>query len=185
MKAAAGAKTEMANLTALEPVSYMGPIAEDTTRGHLAIWTKVPRSNANKSGRPKGLNCRSLHCGPTARRDRRDGKGMGALHRDRRPVERTADPSTAVGMTKGRGGASIRSSCRLREPQIPAVGTTKGWVVALHQDRMLIERTADPSTSVGMTKEWVVALHQDSQTGPPPGLLARLWLASQRFQESN
>jgi hypothetical protein len=37
MKAAARAKTEMANFAALEPVSYMGPIAEDTTRGHLAI----------------------------------------------------------------------------------------------------------------------------------------------------
>jgi hypothetical protein len=40
MKPAAGAKTEMAIFTALEPVSYMGPIAEDTTRGHLQSGLK-------------------------------------------------------------------------------------------------------------------------------------------------
>jgi hypothetical protein len=48
-------------------------------------------------------------------------------------VERTADPSTAVGMTKGRVGASI-------------------------QKQMLVERTADPSTSVGMTKVKTAAM---------------------------
>jgi hypothetical protein len=41
-------------------------------------------------------------------------------------VERTADPSTALGMTKGR--------------------------VELPSRSMLVERTADPSTALGMTK---------------------------------
>jgi hypothetical protein len=48
-------------------------------------------------------NRKSLHFGPTARRGRRDDKGEDrASIRDQMLVERTADPSASVGMTKGR-----------------------------------------------------------------------------------
>jgi hypothetical protein len=169
----------MANFTASEPVSYMGPIAEDTTRGHLAIGTKVPRRNANKSGRPNGLNCRSLHCGstarPTASRGRRDGKGMGGCSPSgRRPVERTADPSTSLGMTKG-GGASIGNQMLGKRT------AGRSTVVPRHAPRR-----AGTGGTGGMAKGWVVPLHQGSQTGQLSGRrLARLCLALQRLQESN
>jgi hypothetical protein len=67
-------------------------------------------------------------------------------------VERTADPSTSVGMTKGRAVLRSEIRCWLSRRSLHFGRDDKGEGGASVRNQMLVERTADPSTSVGMTK---------------------------------
>ena len=92
----------------------------------VSAWSEGPqrlqslRGNWERTAGPST----ALRSGPTAGRDRRDDtsvSGLGVCYGEFGRAEgRTADPSTTLGMTKGRAALSLRLWCvNQRKQQVP------------------------------------------------------------------